>query len=131
MNNPDDELQNASQWIDHWNDFFSANPDAAKSAEAFFCPPEPSSEEQPAAEDPAFLANCHADVASMSGGPVVWGDQLLTRSPKWGLIWRADFWNPRLPDQLYPSRITCWKNDDGELGTTFSGGQHPKLTLKR
>jgi hypothetical protein len=132
MNHSDnDDLQDASQWINYWNDIFSKNPDAEKNAELAFCPPEPSPEEQPAAEDPTFLASCRADVVSMSGGPVVWGDQLLTHSPKWGLIWRADFWNPKVPDQLHPSRITCWKNDDGELGTTVSGGQHAKLALKR
>ncbi len=94
------------------------------------CPPEPSPDEQPAAEDPEFLTRCRADVVAMSGGSVVWGDQLLTRSPRWGLVWRADFRDPTLTNPLYPSRVACWKNDAGESGMTISGLQHDKLTLK-
>jgi hypothetical protein len=131
MGHSDKDLDQAAQWIDYWNDIFASNPEAAKNAELSFCPPEPSSDEQPAAEDPEFLANCRADVISMMNGPVVWEGQLLTRSPKWGLVWRADFWDPKNSAQLYPSRITCWKNDKGELGMTVSGCQHDKLELKR
>ena len=110
---------------------FSSNPVAAENAEAAFCPPEPSPDEQPATVDPEFLASCHADVTSMTNGPVVWVDQLLSRSPKWGLVWRADFWEPKRNNQDYPSRVTCWKSDNGEFGMTVSGCQHDKLELKR
>lgn len=68
---------------------------------------------------------------SMSKGPVAWKDRLLTRSPKWGLVWRADFSDPKGGGQAYPSRVTCWKNDSGEPGMTISGCQHDKLELKR
>jgi hypothetical protein len=131
MQHEDEDQKLASQWIKYWNDIFASNPDAAKNAEASFCPPEPSADEQPAAEDPEFLANCRADVISMSNGPVVWEDQLLTHSPKWGLVWRADFRDPKRNNQDYPSRVTCWKNDNGEFGMTVSGYQHNKLELKR
>jgi hypothetical protein len=66
----------------------------------------------------------------MVNGAVVWEDQLLTRSPKWGLIWRADFWEPKRNNQDFPSRVTCWKNDSGETGMTVSAGQYGKLELK-
>ena len=131
MTYSDKDLEQAFQWIKYWNDFFASNPEAAKNAEASCCPPEPGPDERPAADNPEFLANCRADVVSMSNGPVVWQDQLLTRSPKWGLVWRADFWDPKSNNQLYPCRVACWKNDSGELGMTVSGCQHGKLELKR
>jgi len=55
---------------------------------------------------------------------------LVTSSPRWGIVWRADFWDPSIANQLYASRVCCWKNDAGELGMTVSALQHGKLTLK-
>jgi hypothetical protein len=119
------------QWIKYWTDIFASNPDAAESIEATICPPEPAPDEKVAADDPGFVASCRADVVSMSKGPVDWVDQLLTRSPKWGLIWRADFLNPRSGNKTFPSRVACWKRDDGGLGMTISGMQYGKLKLNR
>jgi hypothetical protein len=123
------DLASASEWIKCWSDIFTANPGAAESVESAFCPPEPSLDEQPTAGDPEFLASCRADVVAMSGGAVTWEDQLVTRSPRWGLVWRADFWDPNISNQLYPSRVACWKNDAGESGMTVSALQHDKLAL--
>jgi hypothetical protein len=127
MINSSDDQERASEWIKYWNEIFDSNPDAANSAEAAFCPPEPSPEERPADEDPEFLASCRADVISMANGPVVWAGQRFTRSPKWGLVWRADFWEAKENNQSYPSRVTCWKSDTGECGMTISGLQHNPL----
>ena len=98
-------------------------------AESPFCSPEPSPDELPADEDPEFLASCRADVMSMANGPVVWVGQLLTHSPNWGLIWRTDFWELKRNNQDFPSRVTCWRRDDGECGMTISGSQHNKLEV--
>jgi hypothetical protein len=124
------DLTTASEWIKYWTDIFTSNLGAAESAESAFCPPEPSPDEQPVAGDPEFLSKCRADVVAMCGGAVVWEDQLVTRSPTWGLVWRADYWDPSLSNPLYPSRVACWKNDAGESGMTVSALQHDKLTLK-
>jgi hypothetical protein len=125
-----EDIQRADEWIKQCTDFFAANPDAMKYAESCMCPPEPSPDEQSAANDPDFIASCHADVAKVSKGPVVIDGQLLTRSPTFGLVWRADVWNSERKDQLSPLRVACWKKDNGELGMTISGQAHPKLALK-
>ena len=127
MPNSTEDSKRASQWIEFWNDIFESNPDASKNMDSAFCPPEPSPDEQLTDEDPEFLAKCHADVVSMANGPVVWEGQLLTRSPEWGLVWRADFWEVKKANQDNPSRVTCWRRDDGEFGMTISGCQHEKL----
>jgi len=126
----EEDLTSAYEWIQYWTDLFSANPGAAESAEAASCPPAPSPDEQSAVGDPAFLSKCRSDVAAMSGGSVVWEDQLVTRSPRWGLVWRADYWDPSISHPLYPIRVACWENDAGESGMTVSALQHDKLTLK-
>ena len=123
----DEDLEGASHWIEYWRDIFKSNPDAAENADLAFCPPEPSPDERPADEDPEFLASCRADVISMADGPVVWEGQLLTRSPRWGLVWRADYWEVKKNNQANPSRVTCWRSDSGEFGMTVSGCDHPKL----
>jgi hypothetical protein len=120
----------ADQWIEFWKETIASNPAAAQDMEDAVCPPEPAPDERAAPEDPAFLAQCHADVVSMCKGPVVWVSQLTTRSPKWGLVWRADFWGPKGQQALWPQRVACWKSDGGQLGMTISGAQHTKLELK-
>jgi hypothetical protein len=64
--------------------------------------------------DVAFSENCLAtvnDFIAKSNGRLQWelGRPLVTRSDKWGLIWRVDF-NDGGPDLApYISRIVCWK----------------------
>jgi hypothetical protein len=120
-------MSQANQWINFCLDMFDPQRDHDALSGSTTCPPEPGVDEQPATEDPAYIANCQADVRSMSKGPVVWGTQLLTHSEKWGLIWRADFWKPERKNQGDPIRVACWKNDKGETGMTISGCKHKKL----
>jgi hypothetical protein len=130
MSSANEDAERASQWISYWKDIFGSNPDAVENAESSFCPPEPSADEQPADDDAGFAASCRADVVSMAKGPVVWEGQLLTYSPKWGLVWRADFWERDRNNQDFPSRVACWKHENGESGMTLSGCQYSKLELK-
>ena len=95
-----------------------------------FCPAEPSADETLAADDTAFVARCQADAESASGGPVVFQAHLLTRSPTWGLVWRADVLNPRNGEGGFPLRLVCWKTDGGEKGMTVSGLQYGNLELR-
>ena len=130
MTHPGEDAERAAEWIKYWTGIFAANPEASKAAESSICPAEPDPDEHIAAEDSEFVARCRAEVCSMSGGPVTWEAQLLTRSPRWGLVWRADFWDPESSGKKYPSRVACWRADDGRYGTTISGLQHDKLELK-
>lgn len=130
MTHPYENAERAAEWIKYWTGIFAANPNTSNAAAASICPVEPGSDERIATEDSEFVARCRAEVYSMSGGSVSWEDQLLTRSPRWGLIWRADFWPCQPSGKKYPSRVACWRTDDGRCGTTISGLQHDKLKLR-
>jgi hypothetical protein len=94
------------------------------------CPPEPEDGENMASDEPDFVSHCQAEVVAMADGPVVWTDQLLTHSQKWGLIWRADYWEHNQENEDDPTRVVCFRRSDGVFGMTISGCQHGKLSLK-
>jgi len=126
------DVQRAHLWIQFWLNFFDqvrANQKpGAEPIESYFGPPASPENELPAAEDAEFGAGCRADMAAMTNGDIKWETQLFTRSERWGLIWRADFWRPQR-DQLHPTRVVCWKTDEGRLGTVLSHRENKKLEL--
>jgi hypothetical protein len=48
--------------------------------------------------------------------------KLVTRSPKWGLIWRGDYAIADLAPRLV-NRIMCWEGADGKLLIEIAVGQ--------
>jgi hypothetical protein len=136
MNDDDSTYPPADLWNKYWLDFYDKIRALQKPGdpplESYFNPPEcPAEDEQPAAEDPELAAKGREDVRGMSNGPVVWEAELFTHSEKWGLIWRADFWDPRRRHQDHPARIVRWRIDGGGLGTVVSLRENEKLELKR
>jgi len=48
---------------------------------------------------------------------------IVTRSPEWGLVFRADFHLGGEPASEYVNRLICWTKDDAEIDTTIAIGQ--------
>jgi len=71
-----------------------------------------------------FTARCSALIA-----PFVlksnWEFQreLVTRSPRWGLIWRGDYAIADLAAPHLINRIMCWEGADGQLLSEIAVGQ--------
>lgn len=86
-------------------------------------PLEPTGEQQVAGNE-AFLASCRAALDDI---PITreWklGPDLLTRTDRWGLVWRADFELPG--ESLAPliNRLVCWQKEGGDLTLEFAIGQ--------
>jgi hypothetical protein len=79
--------------------------------------------ESPAAPDASFLETCLALSREMAD-PARWelGVPLLTKSEKWGFVWRSDF---KIPDQPYSSvnRIICWRGAGDKFSIMLAIGQ--------
>jgi hypothetical protein len=77
-------------------------------------------------DDPSSLAEaCRAmwkDLIAKGGWQL--GTPLVTKSQKWGMVYRVDFAMPG-PD-LSPliNRLICWRTTSGQLGTMVAVGQH-------
>jgi hypothetical protein len=76
-----------------------------------------------AISDPAFVQECKATFAD-AAEKLDWhfGDFVLTRSEKWGLIWRIDFVVGRKPNEAKTVyRAICWRppHSDGIATATF------------
>ncbi|QOG22038.1 hypothetical protein [Bradyrhizobium sp. SEMIA] len=70
-----------------------------------------------------FSARCLAFVAPLlSKGNWEPKRELVTRSPKWGLIWRGDYAIADLAPRLV-NRIMCWEGADGKLLIEIAVGQ--------
>ena len=120
-------------WTKYWLDFFDRiragqNP-GAPPIESYFQPPESPEGERPAVADPAFAADCRANIFAMTKGSVVWEAELFTYNERWGLVWRADFRQSNRKAQLYPTRVVYWRTDQGGPGTIISNRQNKKLEL--
>ncbi|QUD90107.1 hypothetical protein [Phenylobacterium montanum] len=91
--------------------------------------PETSPHNESRAEpDPDFIAARKAEIEKMCDGPVVWSAELSTHSPRWGYLWRGDFWEPKRKRQRYPTRVVCRKMADGTpsmIVSTKWGGEPP------
>ncbi len=84
--------------------------------------------ETQAPPDADFIAARKAEIEQMCKGPVVWSAELSSHSPRWGYLWRGDFWEPKRPRQRYPVRVACWKTDGDTSNMTVSmkwGGEPP------
>ena len=90
----------------------------------------PAPDELPAQGDPDFADACRADMVTISKGAVRWDTELFSHSPRWGLIWRADFSEPERAIPISPTRVVRWATDDGGIGTIVSVGKHDELKLK-
>lgn len=100
-------------------------------AAAHLHPPDsPGVDEQLADGNPEFAEACRADMRKITPGLIEWGTELFTRSARWGLIWRADFYEPQRKILIPPTRVVRWTTGDGGIGTLVSGGKNGKLELK-
>ena len=91
----------------------------------------PAPDEIAAPGDPDFAEACRADMAAISKGAIRWDTELFTHSPRWGIIWRADFSEPERAIAISPTRVVRWVTDDGGIGTFVSVGKNEGLTLKQ
>jgi len=77
-------------------------------------PPLEPTQERAIEGHPEFTAECKARSQYNPAGEWEWGEQLLTQSDQWGLVWRADFKTPSTSDK-YVNRVVCWIKPDGTL----------------
>ncbi len=87
--------------------------------------------ESQAQHDSDFIAARKVEIEEMCEGPVVWSAELSTHSPRWGYLWRGDFWEPKRKHQRYPTRVVCWKtgNDTPNMKISLKWGGEPPLNL--
>jgi hypothetical protein len=73
-------------------------------------------------EEPSVTATCSEQVREFTKHWQL-GQPLLTRSDKWGLVWRVDFTMPG--ESLAPliNRIICWQEPGGGVVITVAIGQ--------
>lgn len=74
--------------------------------------------------DPDFAAECRASARDLpSSERWILTTELLTRSDRWGQIWRADF---VFDDQSFHpqvNRLLVWRHADGSLPVVVAVGQ--------
>ena len=76
------------------------------------------------AEDRTFEQKCLSRVEQVAPGDR-WrlGTPLLTKSDKWGLIWRADFTIAGVDISPLVNRIVCWQSPSGDVSINIAIGQ--------
>ena len=131
---PPVDQQSAALWTKYWLDFFdrirAGQKPGAPPLESFFQPPESPEGELQAAADPEFAAECRANIVAMTNGGVEWGAELFSHNERWGLVWRADFWQSSQHRHLNPTRVVHWRTDQGGPGTLLSNRETNRLELK-
>jgi len=77
-------------------------------------PPLEPKEEIVLLDEPTFLNACKTLIAE-DAEKFEWsfGKSLLTRSERWGLIWRVDFVTRYSPAPNCTNRIMCWRDASG------------------
>jgi hypothetical protein len=77
------------------------------------------------ADNTTFTTKCVSLVDKVSSGKN-WqlGQPLLTRSEKWGLVWRVDFKISDADFSPLVNRIVCWEIADGNNAIDIAIGQH-------
>jgi hypothetical protein len=88
-------------------------------------PPMVPDRETVVAHEPIFVEACTAAFAA-DAEKFGWsyGKSLLTRSQKWGLIWRVDFVIPeRAASSRWINRAMCWGSAGSVKGTAVGFGQ--------
>jgi hypothetical protein len=87
-------------------------------------PPADPATEEVAADDPTFVEECRSAVDHFVARLAMQlGQHLLTRSDKWGLVWRVDFIYFDHDLSPYINRIVCWRTDNGKVAVSFTVGQ--------
>ena len=88
-------------------------------------PPIVPENEQRLAEDPVFSAHCRSMFElGDSVGKRAFGKPVLSRNPKWGLVWRADFrYKDHDPPYGLINRAMCWRKADGSEGVVVADAQ--------
>ena len=77
-------------------------------------------------DEPSFVEACKAAFsAEAQQFQWVFENSLLTRSQRWGLVWRADFVVAGLQKSCshFVDRAMCWGSADGVEGTAVAFGQ--------
>jgi hypothetical protein len=107
-------------------------PMSAQAADEHEFPPVQPVSETTLPDDPSFVEEC---LSSLRNNPVAkgweFGPSILTRSEKWGMVWRADV---KIPDSDFApqlvNRVICWrKSSDAKLNIQIAIGQKvPPLT---
>jgi len=71
-----------------------------------------------------FTARCSSHVAPfLLKGNWEFQRGLVTRSSKWGLVWRGDYTIADFTSPQLINRIVCWEGSDGQLLTEIAVGQ--------
>ena len=70
--------------------------------------------EETAGDEMAFVSECYRRLGDTTGWNM--GNTLLTRTERWGLLWRADF-NEKSSEPGTISRVICW--DEPGSGRQF------------
>ena len=77
-----------------------------------------------------FVAACHETARVLLGNKREWDAQLLTRSDKWGVVWRADFAAAGMNLSPLINRVVCWQKPNGAFHIHTAIGQNiPPLRL--
>lgn len=91
---------------------------------SFEAPPTDPATEEVTVDDESFVEECDTVVGEfLPRDSARLGAGLLTKTERWGLVWRADF--TRLDSDLSPliNRIVCWRTDDGKIAACVAIGQ--------
>jgi hypothetical protein len=92
--------------------------------ESYEMPPLVPDHETVVADEQYFVDACNAVFAEQAQRfEWVFGKSLLTRSHRWGLIWRTDFVVANRPSSYLVNRAMCWGGAGGVEGTAVAFGQ--------
>jgi len=87
-------------------------------------PPVSSEGEQSIPDQKEFVGDCLSQLSVLRKmGEVHIGNQLVTQSPIWGTIFRADFTIDKRVNPNSVDRLICWKRADGRTGSFIAMGQ--------
>jgi hypothetical protein len=96
-----------------------------------FPPITPDDDEDVLPADPSFASECMSAIAA-DAEQFEWrfNNAILTRSKRWGLVWRVDFTTQRASaNTAFINRVTCWRLDEAagdDIGIYIAFGQRVK-----
>ena len=87
-------------------------------------PPLSPAGEAAAPTDPGFVSDCLSGLDHIRAlGDVQAGANALTVNKNWGLVFRVDFAVNGKSTPGFVNRLICWRQPNGEIGTTYAIGQ--------
>ena len=96
----------------------------AKAQDIYEHPPTEPTGEHVIQDASAFGADCLGQAQDLAAaGRLELGTPLLTRSDKWGVVWRVDFKIAGQDLQPLVNRIVCWNKPDGSRHIEVAIGQ--------